>query len=269
MVEVGTTNRTRLSDYEHALGPSTGLLAKIHRSNFGLVGFTEEASVAELSRLAQRHQVPLFADMGSGALSSSPEVGPDGLQTVASLVRAGADLVAFSGDKLLGGPQAGVLVGRASLIARLTQHPLNRALRIDKLTVAALEATLELYRDGVEDEAVPARALIRAPLEALAQRADSLSVLLTREGVSHRIVPTEGRVGGGSLPLAVLESRGVALECERGVDFMRLLRAGAPPVVGRLVDDQVVLDVRCLGDGELETVARCVAEAASKHRTRP
>ncbi len=158
LVEVGTTNRTRRADYERALSPATALVTKVHRSNFALVGFTEETSVEELARLCQPRGVPLFVDAGSGLLSPLDVPGAAGEPTMRSHIEAGADLVAFSGDKLLGGPQAGIVVGRAFWVSRLRAHPLSRALRVDKLTVAALEATLRMVQDGRAD-AVPARAL--------------------------------------------------------------------------------------------------------------
>ncbi|HEY0880212.1 MAG TPA: L-seryl-tRNA(Sec) selenium transferase, partial [Archangium sp.] len=177
MIEVGTTNRTRVADYEAALNDRTGLLVKVHRSNFAVVGFTEEATTRELAALGQARGVPVFEDLGSGSLRALHADGLSHEPTVASVIAAGADVVAFSGDKLLGGPQAGVLVGRKSVLERLKKHPLNRALRVDKLTVAALEATLELYRDGREDETIPTRTALLASAQELETRARKLSVL--------------------------------------------------------------------------------------------
>ena len=265
---MGTTNRTRLADYREAIGPATGLLAKIHRSNFGLVGFTEEVSVAELARLAQAHELPLFADMGSGALKELPEAGSSGAQTVASLVLAGADLVAFSGDKLLGGPQAGVLVGRKALIAKLKAHPLNRALRIDKLTVAALEATLEIYRDGLEDAEIPTRALLVCPPERIARKALDVSRIFTSAGVGHRVVASEGRVGGGSLPMVVLDSRSVVIEGAPGAELAAQLRNGSPPVVARVLEDHLWLDLRCIDDADIPVLVKCITAALDRLRSR-
>ena len=257
MIEVGTTNRTRLDDYAREFNERTGLLVKVHRSNFAVVGFTEEVTTKELAMLARERGVPLFEDLGSGSLRSLHAEGLSSEPTVASVVAAGADVVAFSGDKLLGGPQAGILVGRRDALAKLKKHPLNRALRIDKLTIAALEATLELYRDGREDQDVPARAMLSVPPEVLKTRAEKLSSLLG--AIPHRVVETEGRVGGGSMPLANLRSFAVAVMNLPAVQLQEKLRAGAPPIVARIVDDEVWLDVRCLSDTEVEGVARAVA----------
>ncbi len=259
LIEVGTTNRTRLSDYAAAISERTGLLVKVHRSNFAVVGFSEEATTRELATLAKEKGVPLFEDLGSGALRALHAEGLSSEPTVASVISAGADVVAFSGDKLLGGPQAGVLVGKKSVLERLKKHPLNRALRIDKLTVAALEATLQLYRDGREDEAIPTRAALLAKPEHLLKRAQRLASLLG--SLPNRLVESQGRVGGGSMPLAAPKSWAVALPQVAAVEVHEKLRAGAPPVVARIVDDEVWLDVRCLEDTELEVVARAIANA--------
>jgi L-seryl-tRNA(Ser) seleniumtransferase len=261
LVEVGTTNRTRLSDYAAAIGPQTSLLVRVHRSNFALVGFTEEVTTRELGALAQERGVALFEDLGSGALAPLHGDGLTSEPTVASVVAAGADVVAFSGDKLLGGPQAGVVVGRKDLIARLERHPLNRALRVDKLTVAALEATLELYRDGLDEAEVPARAMLLVKREVLVARAERLGAALGALGVRHRLIDVLGRVGGGAMPLAAPPSRAVALDGVPAAQLHERLRAGTPPVVARVADDALWLDVRCLADADVDAVARCVAAA--------
>ncbi|HEY3586354.1 MAG TPA: L-seryl-tRNA(Sec) selenium transferase, partial [Myxococcaceae bacterium] len=211
LVEVGTTNRTRRADYERALSAATALVTKVHRSNFALVGFTEETTVEELARLCQPRGVPLFVDAGSGLLSPLDLPGAAGEPTMHSHIEAGADLVAFSGDKLLGGPQAGIVVGRAFWVSRLRAHPLARALRVDKLTVAALEATLRMVQDGRGDE-IPARALALAPEPVLRSRADVLRRLLEDAGVDSRVIHVEGQVGGGTLPLARPRSWACVLE---------------------------------------------------------
>jgi L-seryl-tRNA(Ser) seleniumtransferase len=260
VVEVGTTNRTRLLDYERAITADTGLLVKVHRSNFALLGFTEEASTAHLAALARARGVPLFVDLGSGALVPLQGDGLSDEPTVASVVASGPDVVAFSADKLLGGPQAGVLVGRRAAIARLKEHPLNRALRVDKLTVAALEATLELYRDGLHDTLVPTRAKLLEPAPVTQARATALSTALQQRGVAHRVVASQARVGGGSLPLAVLPSHAVVLAGD-GAALHERLRLGTPSVVGRVVEDGLWLDVRCLDDGDLLALASAVEVA--------
>ena len=263
LVEVGTTNRTRRSDYEEACSPEVALLLKVHRSNFAQVGFTQEASVAELASLAREHGIPLVVDMGSGNLVPLRGDGLTPEETMASVVRAGAHLVAFSGDKLLGGPQAGILVGKADVIARLQKHPLTRALRIDKLCVAALEATLTLYREGREDE-IPARRLLTESSASLRGRADGLARLLTEQGVDAQVVETEGQVGGGTMPLAAPPSFACALGAG-SADWAAALRSGRTPVIARVSNGELLLDIRCLADDELEVVSESVKAASREN----
>ncbi|MFL5320660.1 MAG: L-seryl-tRNA(Sec) selenium transferase [Myxococcaceae bacterium] len=260
LIEVGTTNRTRLSDYENALTDRTALLTKIHRSNFAMVGFTEETSVADLAILGRRRQVPLFHDLGSGNLLplQSDELRSE--LTVRSSIQAGADLVAFSGDKLLGGPQAGVIVGRAELIALVRRHPLNRALRVDKLTVAALEATLELYRDGREAE-VPTRAMLQVSAAVLRQRAERLASLLGAHNVSVTVEEVKGQVGGGALPLAEPVSYACAVPSQDPQGLQDRLRRAEPPVIARVAEGRLILDVRCLEEEDLGAVALAAVSA--------
>jgi L-seryl-tRNA(Ser) seleniumtransferase len=260
LVEVGTTNRTRRSDYERALGQGTALVAKVHRSNFAVVGFTEDVSVAELALLCSPRGLPLFVDAGSGQLLPLDVAGLPAEPTMRDHVESGADLVAFSGDKLLGGPQAGMVVGRAVLIARLRAHPLHRALRVDKMTVAALEATLSLYRDG-RANAVPTRALLEQRPEALRRRAETLRTLLAAQGTLAEVVAVEGQTGGGTMPLGRLASFACAVAGEPELLLTRL-REGDPPVVGRIADGRLLLDVRCVTDADLGDLARAVAAAA-------
>ena len=259
LVEVGTTNRTRRADYERALSPSTALVTKVHRSNFALVGFTEETTVEELARLCQPRGVPLFVDAGSGLLSPLDLPGATGEPTMRSHIEAGADLVAFSGDKLLGGPQAGIVVGRSFWVSRLRAHPLARALRVDKLTVAALEATLRMVQDGRGDE-IPARALTLAPEPVLRARADALRRHLEDAGVDARVVHVEGQVGGGTLPLARPRSWACVLEGEAEA-FATRLRTGEPSVLARIEDGRLVLDVRCIEDPDVAPLAAAVVAA--------
>ena len=259
LVEVGTTNRTRRADYERALSPATALVAKVHRSNFALVGFTEETTVEELARLCQPRGVPLFVDAGSGLLSPLDLPGATPEPTMRGHIEAGADLVAFSGDKLLGGPQAGIVVGRAFWVSRLRAHPLARALRVDKLTVAALEATLRMVQDGRGDE-IPARAYALAPETALRSRADALRRHLEDAGVDARILHVEGQVGGGTLPLARPRSWACVLEGEAEALATRL-RTGEPSVLARIEEGRLVLDVRCIEDPEIPLLAAAVVAA--------
>jgi len=261
LVEVGTTNRTRRSDYESALTPDTGVLMKVHRSNFAVVGFTEEVEVKDLAALGRARGVPVFVDLGSGALVPLTGEGLTDEPTVPATVAAGADVVAFSGDKLLGGPQAGIIVGRTELIARIKKHPLTRALRIDKMTVAALEATLELYRDG-RPEAVPTYRMLTWPLEELQARAERLLALLVMKGIKARVAPISGQVGGGAMPLARLPSYACILTVGEPASFLECLRGAGVPVIGRISDGEVVMDVRCLAEEDLGPVADAVGTAS-------
>ncbi|HZO97983.1 MAG TPA: L-seryl-tRNA(Sec) selenium transferase [Gaiellaceae bacterium] len=243
--EVGTTNRTRAADYEAAIGPETALLLRVHQSNFRTVGFTERPALRELAAVAARHGLPLVDDLGSGSLVP---FGDEPL--VAESLAAGAGLVAFSGDKLLGGPQAGILCGGAGLVARLRRHPLQRALRPDKLTLAALEGTLLLYADPERASAeVPALRLLREPLEAVRARAGRLAALTGGE-----VVETSARAGGGALPLLDLPSAGVELE----PGLAGRLRLADPPVVALVRGDRTVLDCRTISDREVDVVAAAV-----------
>ena len=249
LIEVGTTNRTRLSDYAGALGDNT-LILRVHRSNFALVGFTEEPTVAELAKLAHGRSAVLLHDLGSGALD--PALGD---WTAAQSLRDGADVVMVSGDKLLGGPQAGILLGKRALIERCRTHPLARALRADKMLLAALEATLRVVRRG---EVLPSTAALRSTPEEQRQKATRLALELQQLSVHAAVVDCEGQVGGGSLPLVRLPGAGVALE-GAPARLLAALRAGTPPVLAIVRDDKVVLDVRCVAD--LSELARAVAAA--------
>jgi L-seryl-tRNA(Ser) seleniumtransferase len=243
--EVGTTNRTRVADYEAAIGPETALLLRVHQSNFRVVGFTEQPPRSELARVAHDHDLPLVDDLGSGALV---DLGDE--PTAASSLAAGADLVCFSGDKLLGGPQAGIVAGRADLVERLRRHPLQRALRADKLTLAALEGTLLLAFDRPDD--IPALRMLREPAGQVRARAQRLAAATGGE-----VEETVARAGGGSLPLAELPSFACAVEEE----LAEPLRLGDPPVVGILRDGRLLLDCRTLTDEEADETAAAVAAA--------
>ena len=243
--EVGTTNRTRASDYETAIGPETAVLLRVHQSNFRVVGFTEQPSLRKLADVARRHDLPLVDDLGSGALV---DVGDE--PTARASLAAGADLVCFSGDKLLGGPQAGIVVGRADLVEKLRRHPLQRALRADKLTLAALEGTLGLAVDAPDE--IPVLRMLREPAEAVRARAKRLAEL-----VGGEVEETVARAGGGSLPLTELPSFACAVEEELAVR----LRAGDPPVIAVVRDGRTLLDCRTLTDAEADEVALAVKAA--------
>jgi L-seryl-tRNA(Ser) seleniumtransferase len=240
LVEVGTTNRTSLRDYEAAIGPQTAAVVRVHQSNFRMVGFTAAPGLGELAELAARKGVTLIDDLGSGQLLDLPDLADE--PTARSSVEAGAEVVCFSGDKLLGGPQAGVIVGTAAALERIRRHPLARAMRIDKLSLAALEATLELYRD-------PQRALREVPV--LAGAAESAGAVRARaEGLAARlggeVVPTTARVGGGAVPLLEIPSFACALD--GGDALAAALRAADPPVVALVREGRVLLDCRTLTD---------------------
>jgi L-seryl-tRNA(Ser) seleniumtransferase len=240
--EVGTTNRTRAADYETAIGPETAVLLRVHQSNFRVVGFTEQPSLRELADVARRHKLPLVDDLGSGALV---DIGDE--PTARASLAAGADLVCFSGDKLLGGPQAGIVLGRAELVEKLRRHPLQRALRADKLTLAALEGTLALAVDAPDE--IPVLRMLREPVDAVRARAARLAELVHGE-----VEETVARAGGGSLPLTELPSFACAVEEELAVR----LRAGDPPVIAVVRDGRTLLDCRTLTDAEADEVALAV-----------
>ena len=245
VVEVGTTNRTRAADYERAVGPETALLLRVHQSNFRVVGFAELPRLEELAAVARRHGLPVVDDLGSGVLAELP-----GEPSASESLAAGADLVCFSGDKLLGGPQAGIVVGRAELVERLRRHPLQRALRADKLTLAALEGTLQLYLDA--PGRIPVLRMLRQEAATVRARAERLATL-----VGGTVEETVGRVGGGALPLAEVPSFACALEDELAAP----LRHGEPPAVGIVRDGKLLLDCLTLADEELDEVAAAVARA--------
>jgi L-seryl-tRNA(Ser) seleniumtransferase len=251
LVEVGTTNRTRATDYERAVGPETALLLRVHQSNFRVVGFAELPRLEEVAAVAQRHGLPLVDDLGSGSLepSCNLQLG-EHEPTAREALDAGADLVCFSGDKLLGGPQAGIVVGRADLVERLRRHPLQRALRIDKLSLAALEGTLLLHLEA--PERIPVVRALAQEAGAVRARAERLAAATGGE-----VEETVGRVGGGALPLAELPSIACALE----ESLAAPLRAGEPPVVGIVRDGRLLLDCLTLTDAEADEAAAAVAHA--------
>ena len=248
LVEVGTTNRTRAADYERAIGPDTAVLLRVHQSNFRVVGFSEQPRLQDLSAIARRHDLPLIDDLGSGVLASLGDE-PSARDALA----AGADLVCFSGDKLLGGPQAGIVVGRADLVERLRRHPLQRALRADKLTLAALEGTLVLTLDSPQQ--IPVLRMLDEPVESIRARAERLAAL-----VGGVVEETIARVGGGALPLAELASFACAVDEELAAP----LRTADPPVVGIIRAGRLLLDCRTLTDANVDEVAAAVAAAAEK-----
>jgi L-seryl-tRNA(Ser) seleniumtransferase len=239
LVEVGTTNRTRLEDFAEAITPQTALLMRVHASNFKQIGFTAQPTLPELAALAHRHDLLAVDDLGSGALIDTASFGLAHEPTVQESLRAGFDVVAFSGDKLLGGPQAGIIVGRAELVARLKKHPSARAFRIDKLCLAALVATLEHYRRGEALTHIPVWRLISTPPEALAARADAWA-----EQVGGTVIAGQSTIGGGSLPGETLPTALLALDVPDPEALAARLRGGEMPVIARIGEGRLLLDPR-------------------------
>ncbi len=268
MVEVGATNKTHVSDYENAIGPDTALLLKVHTSNFRVVGFTEEVPREELTALAHARGIPVLEDLGSGCFVNPPGI-PDE-PTVAASVEAGVDLITLSGDKLLGGPQAGIIVGKAAWVDRLKKHPMMRALRLDKLTLAALEATLRAYLDPERAmREVPALRMLAEDATATGARAEALLTTLGKEAaqkLSAEVIDTTGRVGGGAMPLAELKSRALALSPQNiSADRLdALLREAGPPVVARIHEDRLLIDMRCVIDDEIGQLAEILKGLADQ-----
>jgi L-seryl-tRNA(Ser) seleniumtransferase len=246
--EVGTTNITRIGDYEKAINPNTALLMRVHHSNYKVIGFTESASLEELVALGRKHNLPVIDDVGSGQLADLSGLGFQDEPLIRTSVAAGADLVLFSGDKLLGGPQAGIIVGRKDLVQRIERDPLMRAFRLDKMTLAALEATLRLYLD--EKRAwrdVPVLRMLAAPLEELRGRATALAKQFNGiGGVQASVEETQTFVGGGSLPAQAMPSVAVAITAKGRSDdeLAERLRTGNPAVLGRIQDGHLLLDLR-------------------------
>jgi L-seryl-tRNA(Ser) seleniumtransferase len=268
--EVGTTNKTHLRDYENALSERTALLLKVHTSNFRLLGFTAEVSLEQLVGLGRTHQIPVMEDLGSGSLLDLSSFGLEKEPTVPEAVRSGADLVTFSGDKLLGGPQAGIIVGHDKTIQLLRRNPLNRALRIDKLTLAALEATLHLYRrtDQALKE-IPTLRMLSLPLPDLRRRARRWSRLLRQAlgaGIQCEITLTQSQVGGGALPLSTPDSYALALIPQTGTitDLEKHLRSREIPIIGRIEKERLLLDLRTLQETDRPVLLQGLKEWISR-----
>jgi len=265
-VEVGTTNKTHLRDYTNAITPRTGLILKVHTSNYRVVGFTEEVPLEELVALGAEHGIPVFEDQGSGVLIDLARFGLPGEPTIGAAVAAGTDLVSASGDKLLGGPQAGILAGKREVIAKLKKHPLARAVRLDKMTLAALEATLRLYLDERRLFAeVPTLRMLTMTQTELEQRARRLADAITSAcGEAYDVVTAAdiSRAGGGALPMKDIPTTVVALTPRRrsATWLEERLRLGEPAVIARIKDDRLLLDPRTLReDEEAEVISALLA----------
>ena len=266
--EVGATNRTHLRDYAEAIGPDTALLLKVHTSNYRVVGFTADVSSRELTELGRQRGIPVMEDLGSGSLVDLRRWGFPYEPTVPEVVASGVDLVSFSGDKLLGGPQAGILVGRRAVVARLKKNPWNRALRIDKFTIAALEATLYAYEAGTARETLPTLRALTEPLADVRRRARRLLGRLdppTRDRLAPRLVEDHAQVGGGALPTVELPTVGLAVGATPAAarDLDAALRTGDPPVVGRMLDDRLFLDCRTVLPDQVGLLATALTRAAA------
>jgi L-seryl-tRNA(Ser) seleniumtransferase len=264
--EVGTTNRTHLRDYEEAIGPETALILRVHRSNFQILGFTADIDVSDLVALAKRHGLPVMDDLGSGALLDLSLLGLRREPLAAEAIRAGVDLVTFSGDKLLGGPQAGILVGRRDLLARARRNPLARTVRIDKLSLAGLEATLRLYREPERArQEIPVLRMLSLSASMIGARADALAGALrsTLPEVGIAVEDETSEVGGGALPLQVIPTRVLALRPPRGsaTDLEGRLRRASPPVLVRIKEDRILLDLRTVAESEEATLLHALREA--------
>jgi L-seryl-tRNA(Ser) seleniumtransferase len=262
MVEVGTTNRTRAEDYAAAITPHTAAIMKVHASNFQVIGFTESVELKDLAAIARRHQLLLLHDLGSGALLEAAAYGLAQEPRVQDSLASGADLVACSGDKLLGGPQAGLLLGRAALVERVIKHPLARAVRVDKMTLAALIVTLDLYLTQ-SSASLPVWDMLGASTASIAARATAWQTRLRERGAAVEVVAAESTVGGGSLPGERLATTALAITSRRGgaADLLRRLREYEPPVIGRIVEERVLLDPRTVLPDEDDVIVEAVVAA--------
>ena len=258
MVEVGTTNKTHLSDYEKAIGEKTGLLLKVHTSNYRIVGFTSEVDLSALIELGEKHNLPLLNDLGSGSLIDFSLYGIAHEPTVQDVVKTGIDVVTFSGDKLLGGPQAGIILGKRNILDKLIKNPLNRALRIDKLTLIALESTLRLYLDQeTVIQKIPTLRMITLPLETIGRRVFDFKRKLQDNIPDHikiQIIDDTSQVGGGALPSQELPTKVIAITSKSisVQDLEKRLRENKPPIIARINKDQLRIDLRTVDESEEE-----------------
>jgi L-seryl-tRNA(Ser) seleniumtransferase len=262
LVEVGTTNRTHDDDYRRAISPRTAAIVKVHRSNFAIEGFTSDVSVDRLAFIAAEHGLPVIHDLGSGLMVSLDEYGLSGEPTAKMALESGASMVLMSGDKLLGGPQAGIILGAANLIARLRKNPLVRAMRVDKLTLSALEATLRLYLEPERAlREIPVLSMLSATAMEIAARAEAVAAKLRAAGVDARVVESTASVGGGAFPTAAIPSRAIALS-RNAQNAETSLRRGDPAVIGRMSDGDLLLDLRSVLPHEDEILSQAIIRLA-------
>lgn len=267
--EVGTTNKTHLHDYQNAINENTGLLLKVHQSNYKMTGFTEEVGIDELVSLGRRHKIPVIYDLGSGCLVDIRPFGIHTEPTVQEIVKSGVDLVTFSGDKLLGGPQGGIIAGKKTVLERVQKNPLARALRVDKLTIAAFEATLAAFLDPERAlREIPTLSMLFAPAEEIRKRARKIAAAIRRRtnGAAAEVVKDVSKAGGGSLPDAEFGTYTVVIRPARMKvnELERRLRSGRTPVIGRIKKDVLILDARTVSDSEVALLADMVAAGLSQ-----
>lgn len=262
--EVGTTNRTRIKDYEQAINEKTCLLLRVHRSNFQITGFTEQPGTEELVNLGRKRNIPVMEDLGSGALFDLHAVGISGEPGVLDSLRAGVDVVSYSGDKLLGGPQAGMISGRSELVSRMRSNSLFRALRVDKLTYAALEATLMAYVKGDHDS-IPAVRMMRLSKEEIGKRAENLAGKLSGLNLAIELIDGESVIGGGAAPSATLPTRLLAVSCQglSADEVSSRLRASDPPIIARVEEGRVLLDLRTVFPEQDEALLAAIQAIAA------
>ena len=262
--EVGATNKTHLHDYERAIGEQTRALLKVHTSNYRIVGFSESVPLEEMVALGKQYDLPVIQDIGSGSLVDLEQFGIHDEPTVQRSIRAGVDVVSFSGDKLLGGPQAGIIIGKKEYIDRFKRHPLARAMRVDKMTLAALRETLHAYLDpAAAVREIPTLSMLAADTDSLHAKAALLQKVLADAGVSAELVETDDQVGGGSVPTQLLAAWAVAVDTQgKSVDaFERAMRCRVRPVIGRISREKYLLDVRTLWQEDYEEIAAAAREA--------
>jgi L-seryl-tRNA(Ser) seleniumtransferase len=260
LVEVGTTNRTHDDDYRRAITPKTAAIVKVHRSNFAIEGFTSDVTVDRLAFIAAEHGLPVIHDLGSGLMLPLDEYGLTGEPTASTALESGASLVLMSGDKLLGGPQAGIILGGSALVAKLRKNPLARAMRVDKLTLSALEATLRLYLEPERAmREIPVLSMLTASVKEITARANAIAGKLLAAGIEAKVVDSSASVGGGAFPTATIPSRAIALS-RKAQEVEKRLRLGEPAVIGRISEGNLLLDLRSVLPREDEALTAAIIQ---------